>query len=132
MGVFSGIGSWAELERTYTHLVESQEVPEALIEENIPGDDYRLLVLGDQVLAACKRIPANVVGDGESSIETLITNKTVLRKRNPFLSRGLIRPDYEVQGNSFGSSSIDLTPSRTTVTTSACDASPTPVLAATS
>lgn len=96
-GVFSGIGSWAELERTYTHLVESQDVPEVLIEENILGDDYRLLVLGDQVLAACKRIPANVVGDGESSIEILIANKNALRKRNPFLSRGLIRPDYEVQ-----------------------------------
>ncbi|MGO1549504.1 MAG: CapA family protein [Nesterenkonia sp.] len=96
-GVFSGIGSWAELERTYTHLVESQDVPEVLIEENILGDDYRLLVLGDQVLAACKRIPANVVGDGENSIENLIANKNALRKRNPFLSRGLIRPDYEVQ-----------------------------------
>lgn len=95
-GVHTEISSWEELESVYAHLTESNVVDQLLIEQNVPGDDYRLLVLGDKVLAACKRVPANVEGDGSSSIDELITEKNKKRRRNPFLSTGLIRPNYEM------------------------------------
>ncbi|XDD52698.1 bifunctional glutamate--cysteine ligase GshA/glutathione synthetase GshB [Leptospira sp. WS4.C2] len=46
-----------------------------IIEEFIEGPEYRFLVLGDAVIAVCNRVPANVVGDGKSSIRQLIAKK---------------------------------------------------------
>lgn len=49
--------------------------PEAtvLIEEECPGQDLRVLVIDDAVVAAAVRRPATVVGTGEHTIEDLIT-----------------------------------------------------------
>jgi glutamate--cysteine ligase len=52
-----------------------------LIEELLPGDEYRFLVVDDRVEAVCQRIPANVVGDGESSIAELVAKKNDDRRR---------------------------------------------------
>ncbi|MBM9547102.1 bifunctional glutamate--cysteine ligase GshA/glutathione synthetase GshB [Leptospira sp. 201903074] len=46
-----------------------------IIEEFIEGPEYRFLVLGEAVVAVCNRVPANVVGDGKSSIRQLIAKK---------------------------------------------------------
>jgi cyanophycin synthetase len=43
-----------------------------LVERFAPGADYRLLVVGDRVVAAARREPAQVVGDGRSSIRELV------------------------------------------------------------
>lgn len=43
-----------------------------IIEKYIVGDDYRLLVIDYKLVAASKRTPAHVVGDGKSTIEKLI------------------------------------------------------------
>ena len=43
-----------------------------LVERFAPGADYRLLVVGDRVVAAARREPAQVVGDGVSSIRALV------------------------------------------------------------
>jgi cyanophycin synthetase len=45
---------------------------DVLVEKFIPGDDYRLLVVGGKYVAAVKRIPPAVTGDGVSTIEMLI------------------------------------------------------------
>lgn len=50
--------------------------PEIIVEAYIPGDDYRFLVIGDEVQAVSRRIPAFVVGDGVSSIKQLIIEKS--------------------------------------------------------
>ncbi|AET65810.1 cyanophycin synthetase [Desulfosporosinus orientis DSM 765] len=52
-----------------------------IIEEYIEGQHYRLVVVGDRLIAAAKRVPAHVVGDGISTIEELVaqTNKDPLR-----------------------------------------------------
>lgn len=52
-----------------------------LVEEQVTGKQYRLLVVGDQLVAAAERVPAHVVGDGESTIAQLIeiTNMNPLR-----------------------------------------------------
>jgi cyanophycin synthetase len=46
--------------------------PIVLVEKHVVGDDYRLLVVNNKLRAVAKRIPARVVGDGRSSIQSLI------------------------------------------------------------
>lgn len=46
--------------------------PKAIVEKYIKGKHYRLLVVGDKVVAASERIPAFVVGDGVHSIKELV------------------------------------------------------------
>jgi cyanophycin synthetase len=43
-----------------------------IIEKYILGDDYRLLVINNKLVAAALRTPAHVVGDGKSTIQELI------------------------------------------------------------
>jgi len=43
-----------------------------IVEKYITGDDYRLLVIDFKLVAASKRTPAHVVGDGKSTIQELI------------------------------------------------------------
>ncbi|WP_022873476.1 ATP-grasp domain-containing protein [Nesterenkonia alba] len=96
-GVLSGISSWEELTAGWCHLVEDLHAEEIVMEQHVQGDDYRILVVGEKVLAACRRVPAHVVGDGQSTVQQLIDQKNAYRRENPFLSKGLIRVDYEVR-----------------------------------
>lgn len=52
-----------------------------LVEEFINGKEYRFLVIGDKVPGILHRVPANVIGDGKSSIRELVKekNKSSLR-----------------------------------------------------
>jgi cyanophycin synthetase len=43
-----------------------------IVEKYITGDDYRVLVINYKLVAAAKRTPARVIGDGKSTIEQLI------------------------------------------------------------
>jgi D-alanine-D-alanine ligase-like ATP-grasp enzyme len=61
----------------------------ALIQECRSGDDYRIVVLGNEIISAYHRIPLHVVGDGRSTIDELI-----VRKRNGLAALG--RPNSEI------------------------------------
>ncbi|NNE41151.1 MAG: cyanophycin synthetase [Marinicaulis sp.] len=52
-----------------------------VVESMIPGFDHRLLVIDGELVAAAKRVPGHVVGDGEHTIEELvdIENQNPLR-----------------------------------------------------
>jgi len=54
-----------------------------LIEEQVSGEDVRMFVVGDKVVAAFKRVPSHILGDGEKSIKQLIKEKNKLRRSNP-------------------------------------------------
>lgn len=45
---------------------------QVIVEEQYVGRDYRILVVGGQVVAVAERVPARVVGDGRSSVGQLI------------------------------------------------------------
>ena len=45
---------------------------DVLVEKFLPGSDYRLLVVGNQLVAAARREPPLVVGDGVSSVRKLV------------------------------------------------------------
>ncbi|MHC5228590.1 bifunctional glutamate--cysteine ligase GshA/glutathione synthetase GshB [Enterococcus sp. LJL99] len=48
-----------------------------LIEEFIPGTEYRFFVLDGEVHAILLRVPANVIGDGVRSVEALVAEKNL-------------------------------------------------------
>ena len=60
-----------------------QYSPQVIVEEFIPGDDYRFLVIGNVVQAVSKRMPAFVVGDGVRTIRDLIIEKSSDPRRGP-------------------------------------------------
>lgn len=55
--------------------------PKVIVEKYIQGRHYRLLVVGDRVVAASERIPALVTGDGQKTIRQLVqkVNRDPLR-----------------------------------------------------
>jgi len=47
----------------------------ALVQQPVVGNDYRIVVLDDEVISAYQRIPLNVVGDGKSTVRQLLERK---------------------------------------------------------
>jgi len=45
---------------------------EVMVERYLPGHDYRLLVVGNQLVAAARRDPPHVIGDGKHTIRQLV------------------------------------------------------------
>ncbi|WP_010531633.1 acylphosphatase [Lentibacillus jeotgali] len=84
-GVISNITSAGELEYSLTYVRSELNYPDVIIENYIPGKEYRLYVVGEQVVGAMNRIPPNVTGDGVNSIESLIELKNNERELNPRL-----------------------------------------------
>lgn len=66
-----------------------KEDKEIMIEEFISGTEYRFFVLNGETKAVLLRVPANVVGDGISTIEQLVINKNKNNLRGDGLSSPL-------------------------------------------
>jgi D-alanine-D-alanine ligase-like ATP-grasp enzyme len=49
-----------------------------LVQKFYPGNDYRVVVLGDEILSVYRRVPFNVEGNGFSNITNLILRKQQL------------------------------------------------------
>jgi cyanophycin synthetase len=45
------------------------------------GFDFRILVIDNKLVAAAKRVPAHVIGNGENSIQELIATENLDQKR---------------------------------------------------
>lgn len=65
--------------KTYPMALSAFEVAKSLtrqsavlVEEFVPGDDFRVLVIGGKVVAVTKRVPPWVVGDGQSTVSELV------------------------------------------------------------
>ena len=86
IGVVAGIQNESELDAAFEIMSSSKlGKQDFIVEKHINGRDYRIVVIGDQVVAAILREPASVFGDGESTVAELLLNKNVARKRNPHL-----------------------------------------------
>ena len=68
-GVTVNISSRVHLEMAYHAAAEHGEV---MVEKFLPGSDFRLLVVGDQLVAASRRDPPQVVGDGLHTVRELV------------------------------------------------------------
>lgn len=59
-----------------------------LVEEFVEGREFRFLVIGGRTRAVLHRMPANVCGDGQSSIRQLVE----LKNRHPYRGEGYRKP----------------------------------------
>ncbi|MFP4537871.1 MAG: cyanophycin synthetase [Dichotomicrobium sp.] len=69
-GVTTGIGNVDELREAYD--AAASRHPAVVIEKYIRGEDHRLLVIDGKLVAAARRRPAHVIGDGTATIRALI------------------------------------------------------------
>ena len=95
-GVVTDIQNEVELIKAIDHVKCVLNYQDIILERFIEGDDLRVYVVGEKVLGATKRVPANVIGDGYSTIEKLIEDKNKIRAENQHLSSKLIEIDQEV------------------------------------
>lgn len=98
IGVTANIQSDEDLEAAFDRAVEAVEPEQSIriiIEQSIEGDDFRLLCVDGKFIAATKREPASVVGDGVSTIEELINraNRSPERSDTPTSPMGKIHVD---------------------------------------
>lgn len=62
-----------------------------LVEETFVGTEYRVLATRDKVLGIINRLPANVLGDGHSTIQQLIDQKNTDPRRSDDVNDALIK-----------------------------------------
>lgn len=69
-GVFTNLTTRDELETAYSVAID--EGSGVVVERFIPGDEHRLLVVGNRMIAAARGEAVSVVGDGLHTIDALI------------------------------------------------------------
>jgi acylphosphatase len=78
-----------------------------IVEKHVSGQDFRLYVVGERVVAATWRLPAYVEGDGRRPIAQLIADKDTVRRSNPSAGRRVMTLSPVVIANLAG---MDLAP----------------------
>src|SRR4051812_16939282 len=78
-GITVGVRDAEALERALAFA--GQFCPDVLVEELVDGDDLRVVVIDHEVVAAAVRRPAEVVGDGRSTVRELIERTSRRRAR---------------------------------------------------
>ena len=63
-----------------------------MIQEQVQGEDYRLLVINGKLQIATKRIPAFIIGDGIKTVEELIKQENLDPRRNTINPAHIIKP----------------------------------------
>lgn len=69
-GVTTGICDEAAFRAAFDHAMRHGR--RVIVEQQLPGHDHRILVIGGKVAAVAERLHAHVVGDGRSTIAELI------------------------------------------------------------
>ncbi len=69
-GVTTNLTNEAELAEAFERAREVSN--KIIVEQHLTGNDYRLLVVGGKFIAAAKRVPAAIIGDGQHTIAKLI------------------------------------------------------------
>jgi cyanophycin synthetase len=84
------LGMPAEVERAF-----AAAGGDVVVERQLPGRDYRVLVVAGEVVAAAERVAAHVIGDGESSIADLVERTNADPRRGVGHARVLTRIDLD-------------------------------------
>ncbi|MFC2120020.1 cyanophycin synthetase [Bacteroidota bacterium] len=69
-GITTNILSHTDLETSFQNAKEFSEY--LVVEKFLSGTDYRILVIDGKFIAAARRDPASIVGDGKSTIQQLV------------------------------------------------------------
>lgn len=71
-GITVNIQNYEEALEGFNQAKESSRNGAIIVEKFITGEDYRLLVINNQLVAAAIRTPAHVIGDGKATVQALI------------------------------------------------------------
>ena len=71
-GITVDIQNYEAALQAFHHAKESSKSGAIIVEKFITGEDYRLLVINNKLVAAAVRTPAHVIGDGKSTVQELI------------------------------------------------------------
>ncbi len=71
-GITIEIDNWEEAEVAYDIASQASKTRSVIVERYYRGSDHRVLVVNSKVVAVAERIPAHVVGDGNSTVRELI------------------------------------------------------------
>jgi cyanophycin synthetase len=71
-GITVDIQNYEDALVAFRHAKESSRSGAIIVEKFVVGEDYRLLVINNQLVAAAIRTPAHVIGDGKLTIQELI------------------------------------------------------------
>ncbi|MFK3736431.1 cyanophycin synthetase [Massilia sp. TN1-12] len=69
-GVTVNVTTREQLDAGFAAASEFRE--DIMVEKYLPGHDYRLLVIGNKLIAAARRDPPHVVGDGKHTVRQLV------------------------------------------------------------
>ncbi|MBX7166865.1 MAG: cyanophycin synthetase, partial [Pirellulales bacterium] len=69
-GVATNLRTLEQVQKAYQ--AASENWSRIVVERHAPGDDYRMLVVGDRLIAAARREPAKVIGDGVHTVAQLV------------------------------------------------------------
>ena len=69
-GISVNLTSEEQVRHAYRVAIEFRD--DILVEKYLPGHDYRLLVIGDKLIAAARRDPPLVIGDGIHNVRQLV------------------------------------------------------------
>jgi cyanophycin synthetase len=70
---------------------------DVLVEEFFEGNDHRVLVIGDRVVAVAERVPGHVVGDGKATIAELVLRVNADPRRGVGHEKVLTRIEFDHQ-----------------------------------
>ena len=91
-GVTVNITTREQLEMAYR---VAAEIGEVMVERFLPGSDYRLLVVGDRMVAAARRDPPQVLGNGVNTVRQLVDMVNADPKRGSGHSTSLTKIRFD-------------------------------------
>ncbi|HSH40904.1 MAG TPA: cyanophycin synthetase, partial [Arenicellales bacterium] len=94
-GVSTDVGDEESLREAYDAARHRHET--VVVEQYIKGEDHRLLVIDGTLVAAARRRPAHVIGDGKSSLQELIDRENSDPRRGVGHENLLTRIDVDEQ-----------------------------------
>lgn len=71
-GVTLGVPDTKSVRAAFAVAARSGADGRVLVQRQVPGRDYRVLVVGGVVVAVAERVPAHVVGDGVETVQDLV------------------------------------------------------------
>ena len=92
-GVTVNITTKEHLQQAYAVAKEFRD--DILVEKYMPGNDFRLLVVGDKLVAAARRDPPKVVGDGIQTIAQLVEQVNLDPRRGTGHSTSLTKMRFD-------------------------------------
>jgi len=96
-GVSINLGSADEVESAFAQAREHSRG--VLVETFLSGLDHRILVIDGEVVAASKRVPGHVVGDGSHTIEELVEEVNADTRRGIGHEKVLTRLEFDHQAD---------------------------------